>query len=649
VRRSEAFTRVRALPLTPQRPAAQGDTRLALYGLGYMRDSRLYRMMTTTGDVTWRRPADAPGAPADSWFNLFFIHQNHAQRGSKSAVSEKQLPKWLNLVVWGHEHASKTEPTPSSEGTFDVSQPGSSVHTTLSEDEARPKKILLLTLKGEDWKTETLQLRTVRPFVFENVALRDEPTLASRPDDAEGVSRFLHAAVEAAIVRANAQATEFDGAGGASAPPPDATAGGAAAPPAVLPLVRVRVDHSGGFPTVPLQRFGAAFQGRVANPWDLLQFHKCATKRAKMERGSGAEAAAAAAEEAPGTGEANEHRRIDALVTQHLPAQLQILTEADMALALEDFVQRDEKNALADAVKAALDESQRKVAAHGMPAGAVDDPSEVLKTIKVVVQEMNAAKPARAKPARAADADGAGAEGGDVDMTGEDDAPPARAKTAAKPRAKAAAATPKAAKGKQATVAGLFGRATATATADGDGGAAASEEPSPAKRPPARRAAAAKKTYAESDEDGDADGDEDFAAGKRGASEDESDGDDAIDEDAEESPRPKRKAAPAARGAGRGKGKAAASGAGAKRGRAAVEEPVEIEDRCVWRGAFGGKERLLTRVSGVLARSDDDDAPKPKAARGAARAAPPSVAASAPSQPQTNATATARGWGSMRR
>ena len=29
-----------------------------------MRDSRLYRMMTTTGDVTWRRPADAPGAPA---------------------------------------------------------------------------------------------------------------------------------------------------------------------------------------------------------------------------------------------------------------------------------------------------------------------------------------------------------------------------------------------------------------------------------------------------------------------------------------------------------------------------------------------------------------------------------------------------------
>ena len=612
-----------------------------------MRDSRLYRMMTTTGDVTWRRPADAPGAPADSWFNLFFIHQNHAQRGSKSAVSEKQLPKWLNLVVWGHEHASKTEPTPSSEGTFDVSQPGSSVHTTLSEDEARPKKILLLSLKGEDWKAETLPLRTVRPFVFENVVLRDEPALAARPDDAEAVSRFLHAAVESAIVRANTQAAEADGASA----PPDAAAGGAA-PPAVLPLVRLRVDHSGGFPTVPLQRFGAAFQNRVANPWDLLQFHKCATKRAKMERGPAADAGAAADDEAPAGGEANEHRRIDALVTQHLPASLQILTEGDMSLALEDFVQRDEKNALAEAVRAALDESQRKVAAHGMPAGAMDDPSEVLKTIKVVVQEMNAAKPARAPASRAAGTDGAGPStagaGGDVDMTaGDDDAPPARTKAAAKPRAKAAAAKPKAAaKGKQPTVAGMFGRAAAGAAADGDAG----DEPSPARRPPARRAAAAKKaSYVESDGEG-ADGSEDdFAAAKRHGSEEESSDGDAIDDDAEDSPRPKRKA-PAAKAAGRGKGKAAV--AAPKRGRAAAaEEVVELDDRCVDPCCAHLTCNALGCLRSLFAeRSDDDDAPKPKAARTASRAAP-SVAASAPSQPQTGttATATARGWASLRR
>ena len=610
-----------------------------------MRDSRLYRMMTTTGDVTWRRPADAPGAPADSWFNLFFIHQNHAQRGSKSAVSEKQLPKWLNLVVWGHEHASKTEPTPSSEGTFEVSQPGSSVHTTLSEDEARPKKIMLLTLKGEDWKAETLPLRTVRPFVFENIALRDEPTLAARPDDAEAVARFLHAAVDNAITRALAQA-DAEGAAAPATAPPDAVG---AAPAAVLPLVRLRVDHSGGFPTVPLQRFGSAFQGRVANPWDLLQFHKSATKRAKMERGPAADAGAAAAEDVTEGAEANEYRRIDALVAQHLPAQLQILTEGDMALALEDFVQRDEKNALANAVRDALEESQRKVAAHGMPAGAADDPGEMLKTIKVVVQEMHAGKPARATTARAAAADRAGpsgAAGADVDMTAgdDDDAPVARSKAAAKPRAKAAAAKPKAAAkaGKQATVAGMFGRAAAGGTAD-DG---AGDEPSPSRRPPARRAAAAKKKYAESDGEG-ADGSEDeFDAGK-GGEEDSSDAD-AIDEDAEDSPRPKRKA-PAAKAAAKGKGKAAAA---PKRGRAAAaEDVVEIDERCVHACCCCVPAAAPPADYGpCFACSDDDDAPKPKRTATASRAAP-SVAGSAPSQPQTGATATAtaRGWGSLRR
>lgn len=139
----------------PHRPRrrrpAQGDTRLALYGLGYLRDSRLHRMMVTPGEVTWRRPAGAPGAPVESWFNLFFIHQNHSPRGAKNSVSEALLPQWLDFVVWGHEHACRVEPRCSAEagGTFVVSQPGSSVATTLSEDEALPKKVFLLELQGQ--------------------------------------------------------------------------------------------------------------------------------------------------------------------------------------------------------------------------------------------------------------------------------------------------------------------------------------------------------------------------------------------------------------------------------------------------------------------------------------------------------------------
>jgi double-strand break repair protein MRE11 len=580
-----------------------------------MRDSRLYRMMTTAGDVTWRRPSDAPGVPSDSWFNLFFIHQNHAQRGTKNAVSEKQLPEWLDLVVWGHEHASKTEPTPSSEGPFDVSQPGSSVHTTLSEDEARPKRILLLALKGADWRTETLPLRRVRPFVFENVALRDVEALKARPDDADAVARFLHDAVEAAIVRAAQQAADADaGAAGAAAtgasvpPPAQSGAGGTAAPgaaasAATLPLVRLRVDHSGGYPTVPLQRFGAAFQGRVANPWDLLQFHKAAAKRAaKPERGGGAADGGAEvdAEEGGAGAEVSEHRKIDALVSQHLPATLQILMEGDMALALEDFVQRDEKHALERAVQHALADSQKKVAARGMQEGEQDDQAALVKTINVVMQEMQARKTQRGTAARAG-ADGAGPSGAgqDADMDDAGGAAPAakaRPKAApAKPRAKAGAAAPAKGKGKQTTVTGLF---SARASAGGAGGGAGDgddddDTPVAARRMPARRAAATKKPYADGsdDEEGvDDDGDDDFGVarggagrrGKRGGgdSEEEEDEDDDMEEEEEEEEeeRPaKRKPAAAAKG----KGKAAAAPT-AKRSRAVAEEPIVLVDRRVW-------------------------------------------------------------------
>jgi double-strand break repair protein MRE11 len=38
-------------------------------------------------------------------------------------------------------------------------------------------------------------------------------------------------------------------------------------------LVRLKVDHT-GFPALNNQRFGARFVGQVANPTDILLFHK---------------------------------------------------------------------------------------------------------------------------------------------------------------------------------------------------------------------------------------------------------------------------------------------------------------------------------------------------------------------------------------
>ena len=48
--------------------------------------------------------------------------------------------------------------------------------------------------------------------------------------------------------------------------------------PTPLPLVRLKVDYT-GFSTINSQRFGQKFVGKVANPHDVLHWHKAAAKR----------------------------------------------------------------------------------------------------------------------------------------------------------------------------------------------------------------------------------------------------------------------------------------------------------------------------------------------------------------------------------
>ena len=51
---------------------------------------------------------------------------------------------------------------------------------------------------------------------------------------------------------------------------------------AVLRLAPLQVDYS-GFSTINTQRFGQKFVGKVANPNDILLWHKAAARRAKRD------------------------------------------------------------------------------------------------------------------------------------------------------------------------------------------------------------------------------------------------------------------------------------------------------------------------------------------------------------------------------
>ncbi|XP_016979179.2 double-strand break repair protein MRE11 isoform X1 [Drosophila rhopaloa] len=256
----------------------KGESQLALYGLSHIHDGRLARLIKDF-KVKFNCPdtAAAEGKGNDGkgdkndteteedWFHLLVVHQNRADRGPKNYLPEELLPGFLHLVIWGHEHDCRIEPELNAKKGFYVSQPGSSVPTSLSEGEAKKKHVGLLEIYKGKFKLKELPLRTVRPFVFESVVLPDraEELGLDQGDASTKVFKFAKNRVEDMLERAKAQLTGH---------PRQPT----------LPLIRLRLlytDESCMFNAI---RFGQMFSTQVANVQDVVQFSKM-IKRSKTE------------------------------------------------------------------------------------------------------------------------------------------------------------------------------------------------------------------------------------------------------------------------------------------------------------------------------------------------------------------------------
>ena len=61
------------------------------------------------------------------------------KRGQADFIPEQYLADFLDLVVWGHEHDCQIDPAPHDTHRFYLSQPGSSIATSLAEGEAIKK------------------------------------------------------------------------------------------------------------------------------------------------------------------------------------------------------------------------------------------------------------------------------------------------------------------------------------------------------------------------------------------------------------------------------------------------------------------------------------------------------------------------------
>ncbi|XP_069746910.1 double-strand break repair protein MRE11 isoform X2 [Narcine bancroftii] len=313
----------------------KGDTRLALYGLGAIPDERLYRMFINK-QVTMLRPKEEE----DSWFNMFVIHQNRSKHGATNYIPEQFLDDFLDLVIWGHEHECKIAPTRNEQQLFYVSQPGSSVVTSLSLGEAVKKHIGLLRIKGKKMNMQKIPLQTVRQFFIEDIVLADHPDIfnSDHPKVTLKIEAFCKEKVEELL-----EIAERERIGNPRQPE--------------KPLIRLRVDYSGGFEPFNTLRFSQRFVEQVANPKDIIHFFRHRAHKEKRDTDINFEKIENRSSE-------GFTLRVEDLVKEYFETaeksiQLSLLTERGMGEAVQEFVDKEEKDAIDELVKFQLEKTQQ--------------------------------------------------------------------------------------------------------------------------------------------------------------------------------------------------------------------------------------------------------------------------------------------------
>ncbi len=243
----------------------KGKTKLALYGLSNVRDERMHRTFRDN-KVKFFRPSQQKA----DFFNLLAVHQNHYAHTPTSYLPENMLPDFLDLVVWGHEHECLIDPQRNAETGFHVMQPGSSVATSLVPGEAVAKQVAILSLTGKSFEVEKIPLKTVRPFVAQEITLASDKRfkgLEKKQDNRQDITKRLMLIVEEMIEQANAtwqsihNGDEMDEDEGQP-----------------LPLIRLKVEYTAPegakFEVENPQRFSNRFAGKVANQNDVIYFYR---------------------------------------------------------------------------------------------------------------------------------------------------------------------------------------------------------------------------------------------------------------------------------------------------------------------------------------------------------------------------------------
>ncbi|KAF9022233.1 DNA repair exonuclease [Hymenopellis radicata] len=450
----------------------KGNTHLGMYGIGNVKDQRMHFELRSNR-VRMFMPQNK-----DDWFNILLLHQNRVKHGPQESVPEGMFDDI---------------PEPVAGKNYYICQPGSSVATSLADGEAIEKHVALVKVQGKDFQLTPLPLRTVRPFVIEEVAVSD---LASEYNfelnDQISINKYLKIKVNELIESANAQSADRNAL---------AVSQGEEDMPPMLPLVRLKVDTTGVSDMSNPIRFGQEFQGRVANPRDLLVFTR--SKRAARTGKVSVDQPELSIDDPDLTSSEKLAKvRVATLVKEFLAAQEpQLLGENGMSDAIQMFVEKDDIHAIQTHVGKTLKSMMKGVKANGGEPGELDeeDLDEVLTKAKEqqekeYLENTTQNKPSKGKgKAKADESDaasedsmmmdvdvGRGGGGGGSDFDSDEPAPPPKKKAPAK-KAPAKAAPAKKAPAKKAPAKGRGRRRAAVL----------SQSQAPAKKAPAKKKAPA--------------------------------------------------------------------------------------------------------------------------------------------------------------
>ena len=242
----------------------KGKTKIALYGIGYIKDERLYLALQNK-KVIFHRPEDYK-----NWFNILVVHQTRFRghnigKNKKSYLPESFIPSFFDLVIWGHEHECFTEAINNDENGFHIYQPGSSVATSLIQAEAKPKHIGLCEINQDKFRIIPIKLESQRPFIYDQFELKQFADDIDANNSSPDIEKIIEKKVADALDQAEKVRTNK-----------------------LKPIVRLKIEYT-GYSIIKMNSIISKYSKQVANPSDMLQFWKKAdvfqVKRGELNDG----------------------------------------------------------------------------------------------------------------------------------------------------------------------------------------------------------------------------------------------------------------------------------------------------------------------------------------------------------------------------